>query len=1560
MKRICLFVLSVLLFVPMIARAQVQTGTPPFGTFGGGPDVINLANLNSHITVPVYSKAGRGLPFSFYLTQDSSVWFPVTASGSTSWQPVKGWGWNQSEANVGSVVVSSSGSTTIIGCGKLQSIIETTVNGFTYNDGFHTSHAFPMTTTTTDNQCTRTITSTSAQATASDGSGYTLSATGGTVTKLVGANGNLINPATGAGSVQDRNGNEISLNGSGVITDTLGQTALTIAGSGTPSSPMTFTYPAPSGANAVYTEKFSSYTVQTNFGCSGISEFGPTSENLVSEIDLPDIATVPSDKYVITYEATPGHAGNVTGRIAQITLPTGGTISYSYSGGSNGVTCADGSTATLTRTTPDGTWTYAHSESGTAWTTTATDPQGNETVYNFQGIYQTERKVYQGSTTLLQDEVTCYNSVTGNCNNEAITLPIKERIVTDTLGNEQCKHVYSYNSFGLLTEQDDYDYGNGAPGPLIRKQLITYASLGNNILNQPSEIQVEDGSNNVVAQTNTNYDEVSVVATSGTPQHIAISGARGNPTSVVYTVAGTTTLKKSFTYFDTGNVQTATDVNGAQTTYTYGACGNSFPTTVSEPLSLSQSIAWNCTGGVETSATDENSQTVSTAYTDAYFWRPATSTDQESNVTNFNYQPNASFCCPPLVASSMTFNNGNSLVQRSQYKDSMGRTYTDQHLEAPGSTLMDTVSYVYDSEGRVASASGPCAVSWTLTCSGPTTTQTYDALNRPLVTTDGGGGTLTLSYTGNDTLQTVGPAPTGENTKRRQSEYNSIGQLTSVCEITAGTTSAPAGTCAQNTSATGYWTKYTYDVLGDLLTVTQNAQSSTTQSRSYTYDELGRMLSETNPETGAINYVYDTDATCGTSKGDLVKRTDAAGNVTCYAYDALHRPTSIAYPSGPNSANTPGKFLVYDAATVNSVAMANAKARLAEAYTCTSPCSLKITDEGFSYTVRGEIGDVYESTPHSGGYYHVNETYWANGGVQTISSLTGLPTLTYAPDGEGRTKAVSASSGQNPLTSTTYNVASEVTALTLGSGDSDAFTFDPNTFRMTQYKYTIGATPQSLVGNLTWNANGSLGKLAITDPFNATNTQTCNYTHDDLARVASGNCGSVWSQTFSYDAFGNLTKAGSNSFNPGYNTATNRMSTGATYDSNGDVLTDSLHSYAWDVETRPTTIDTVTATYDALGRMVEQTKAGTSTEIVYDARGNKLGFMNGSSLVKAYVSLPAGDIAAYAASGLANYHHMDWLGNFRLQSTTSRTVGLDTAYAPFGETYATTGSGSGVSAFAELTQDTTTNLYDAQNREYEITGRWPSPDPAGIAAANPANPQSWNRYAYVMNNPLAATDSTGMGQNNINQCPAGMCGSLGQEIMGCDEFDFLDSTSYCSQTILPMLNGTYSPFQYQYTGLASDGQPVTFDTWDQYASWLNGIAAGAQDPCVYMNDSATGVQDIDFNSDFIACKNSPGGGGNWVPAGMGFHVDPDSGTVVVTPPGGLLPPSSSHSAFLACMYQQDVENEDVYGVALTATAVPLTRGNIVAANYSLIFVTMPMVWGQLLRSNLGCSAEAGY
>jgi RHS repeat-associated protein len=1358
-----LLALAVASLFAIPASAQVATGTPPFGSYGGGPDVINLANLNSHITIPVLHKPGRGQNFNLDLAFDSSVWTPVTSGSSKFWTPATNFGWTGTFLYLGVVLSSTTIQTGV--CGPFTHLQQTTTTTYhwSFQDGWGAVHPFAYTSSVIINPCTGNSTTGFNNRVAYDGSGYSLSANGSSVTLLTASNGTVINTNIGVGSVQDRNGNQISFNGA-TFTDTLGTVALSLAGSRTPASPWTLTYTAPSGANATYTVRYSALTVQTAFACSGVTEFGPTTKNLITEIDLPDISVNPTSKYSFTYEQTPGVPANVTGRLASVTLPTGGTISYSYSGGSNGIVCADGSAATLTRTTPDGTWTYAHSESGTAWTTLITDPQNNQTNMNFQGIYETQRQVYQGTTggTLLRQWTTCYNGNSTNCNGTAITLPITQRTVTDQYGTSglQCRHNYLYNSVGGLTEQDDYNYGSGAPGALLRQTLVTFASL-NNITAFRQQVTVKNGAGTTVAQTNYNYDETTPTATSGIAQHTSITGSRGNLTSINYPVSG---LTSHFTYYDTGSPNTSQDINLATTTYNYSSTNNAycqmaFPTSISEPLGLSRSMTWNCTGGVQLTATDENSQTMTTSYSDPYYWRPASVTDPLNNSTTFYYQPNPTYCCPSEVASFLTFNNGNSVVSDLQYEDGLGRTYVDQHLQSPGSSTLDSVSYAFDSNGRPYSVSVPCAIGYAGTCSTPKTTQTYDALNRPLVTTDGGGGTLTYAYPQNDVLVTIGPAPSGENTKRRQLEYDSLGRLTSVCELTS---LSGSGTCGQTNSQTGYWTKYTYDAIGDLLTVTQNAQAASggQQTRTYNYDAMNRLTSEVNPENGTTTYTYDTIAsgTCAsTFKGDLIKRLDAIGNATCYTYDVLHRPLTIAYTTTGTTVATPTKNFVYDSATVATATMQYAKTRLAEAYTTSTSCTSKCTDEGFSYTVRGELTDFYEFTPHSPtSYYHVSQTYWPNGAPNLLSgnATVGIPNITYGVDGEGRASTISANSGPNPVTSTTYNIFNAPNQLTvaLGSGDSDVFTFDPNTLRQTKYQFNIGS--QTVTGTTGWNQNGSLGTWNITDPFSTANTQNCAFTADDLSRINQVNCGTIWGQTFSYDPFGNIQKTqtadSGTSFTPTYASSpiTNRVATvngtSATYDANGNSLNDTFRTFTWDANNNTASIGPVTLTYDAFDRMVEQSISGTNSEIVYSPVGVKLALMNGTTLIKAFVPLTGGATAVYNSSGLAYYRHTDHLGSSRFASTPTQTLYSDTAYSPYGEPYAS--SGAIDNSFTGQNQETTAGLYDFLFREQDPNQtRWTQSDPAGIAAVNPANPQSWNRYAYVLGDPLSYVDPLGFG-----------------------------------------------------------------------------------------------------------------------------------------------------------------------------------------------------------------------
>ena len=212
-----------------------------------------------------------------------------------------------------------------------------------------------------------------------------------------------------------------------------------------------------------------------------------------------------------------------------------------------------------------------------------------------------------------------------------------------------------------------------------------------------------------------------------------------------------------------------------------------------------------------------------------------------------------------------------------------------------------------------------------------------------------------------------------------------------------------------------------------------------------------------------------------------------------------------------------------------------------------------------------------------------------------------------------------------------------------------------------------------------------------------------------LAKVDGGS--GKWGQSFSFDVFGNISKAnlsgrtGTN-FQLTYAATTNHYQTlpsgSPAYDSNGNLTNDSFHTYAWDSDANVTTFDsTTTLIYDALDRRVERATSGVYTQTLYGPGGTKLALVNGATVAKVFVPLAGGATAVYTSSGLAYYRHPDWLGSSRLASTPPRTVYYDGAYAPYGENYAE--SGTTDRNFTGQNQDTATDLYDFLYREYHPT-----------------------------------------------------------------------------------------------------------------------------------------------------------------------------------------------------------------------------------------------------------------
>jgi RHS repeat-associated protein len=1348
-----------------IAQTDPAAGIFPFSTQAPGIlDSIDLSTSNINVQIPVRNKLGK-IPFSYKLLMNSHAYgYHLSGVNTPTLWEINGGLTGQLMAGLS---VGYSTTLVTISCAGIKYSV-TEQSNLSIIDSTGASHLIPQA-----GPYYQQLPCGNAGApgtfSATDGSGYTLVATPYTCgsdacmgftsyDKFGNGSGYLIQDQA---VIQDPDGATIteSEGGSFIFTDSLGATAMTVT-QGSNGSSDTYQYAYANG-NALFQVNYMLYTQQTAFNCPNNSPRDISARSVY----LPSSIGTPAGTILLTYETTPNDTHSphyVTGRLAGITYATGGSVSYGYSGGNNGATCTVESVVPLlTKIVADNngntnTWTYANTFGGLGQgssTTTVTDPAGNQTIYTFnvltgQGRVQTEAQYYQGTATgtPLKTKTTQYtlnsNGAIGQTDEYVSLNGAASNHVTTTLdifGNVTSMITYDFGGTALLSSTYTF-YGQSWNGT----SCTAYAT-GTYIFSTPCYSHTENSSGTDVTKTKITYSNT------------------GHATSEAKWISGSNWLITNLTYGTNGAasgvLSSVADVNGAITNYNYNGtngCNGMLVTSIALPVDgLTETQQWNCNGGVVTETLDANSQPTNYTYNDP-LWRVTSMADALNNTTNYFYTPTT-------FESVLNFNGTTSTVDKLTTMDGLGRPIFFQTRQAQGtctksgqpSCNFDSVqtAYNWSSEGAITTVTVPyVGTAGQPAPSGtPMTTTQLDALGRSASVVDGGGGSVSVTYTQNDVLSALGPPPSGENLKQRQFQYDGLGRLSSVCELTSTTNGG--GNCQQSAAQTGYWTQYSYSGSSQLTGVNQNT-TGTPQSRGYQYDGLGRMTFETNPEwgPGSASYTYDSDSTgtCpGTYKGDLVKRVDNAGNTTCYTYDGLHRMLSSTYlSSNPNP--TTNKYFVYDAATVNQQTMGNANGRMAEAYTATCATCTKLTDEGMSYDVLGRLAQFYESTPNSGGYYSLPTTFWPNGQLNTIGPFLGIQEVTIAPDGEGRQLSVSGAAAN-----IAYNAASLPTQVPVSCEGSTCFPigyqYDPYTVRMTQYSFA--GSNYTMTGTLTWNSNGSLGQLVIVDPSNSADNQSCNYSADDLARLASVSCnsGATWGQQFSYDAFGNITKtvpsgATGVSWIPGYNQTTNQYTlSGTKYDSDGNVLNDSFNSYTWDAEGKTLSTayyggETWSFTYDAFGHTAEVAVNGSYFRS-YLALGRYRFEATGQSAEYSEVPLPGGSIFS-TGSGDTGIQIADWLGTIRGNSNYTGGILNNTgARAPFGEAYVSGGADN--EAFTG--QDGYGGITWFPERNYaSVQGRWLSPDPAGMKAANLNNPQSWNRYAYALNNPLRYTDPLGL------------------------------------------------------------------------------------------------------------------------------------------------------------------------------------------------------------------------
>ena len=371
----------------------------------------------------------------------------------------------------------------------------------------------------------------------------------------------------------------------------------------------------------------------------------------------------------------------------------------------------------------------------------------------------------------------------------------------------------------------------------------------------------------------------------------------------------------------------------------------------------------------------------------------------------------------------------------------------------------------------------------------------------------------------------------------------------------------------------------------------------------------------------------------------------------------------------------------------------------------------------------------------------------------TYTAWGALSSLTNGCAGSGCTNTVETYS---------YNNRLQPDEIQLGT------TSNLSSYYALSYNYSLpgGSQPPGCPVNPSGTSgnNGNVIGYTYADAVNSTLSHSSLLVYDGLNRLtcaqATGN--SAYNLTFSYNQdgsgqYGNMTCSyNSNTSGPSvantFNGATNQInSSGYSYDAAGDVLTDGTYGYTWDAEGRMTSQTgsavAESSVYNALGQFAEGYYSGGSSSLLYDPSGQWIGQYNSAGYWWGeYVRL-GGRVVAFnsQSAGITVFLHKDMQTTTHMATGPDGSVLQDQVFYPWGQSWYNLATWY-QQEFAGLDlADPSTGFYNSLSRTYNPPpGRWLSPDPLGLDAADSSDPQTWNMYAYVRNNPATFTDPDGL------------------------------------------------------------------------------------------------------------------------------------------------------------------------------------------------------------------------
>lgn len=1124
----------------------------------------------------------------------------------------------------------------------------------------------------------------------------------------------------------------------------------------------TFTYDSDS------TETASTSSVK--FSCSGSSQtYVRTASKgwgFLSRIETPSGAKIDYRFDLNTLHATlvPDDIAKVA--ITEKKLDHDGTIdtwTYQILDSSSQITNPDGSTIVESKFLQGPAFGSAFGKSGFAY----------RTVRPFSKIERHwTNKVFSGASIASPNGNVDFNSV----------VDFEYTTLTDASGNnlKMSAKAFQYDYNGNLTQTTEYDWfdpalvsrdSNGVPtgvpagATVLRTVANTYhnpatSSTSGNVYAKrnistaaPLILSALQESTTGPAITRLSYDGLSY----------GVAPTVGNLTSQsVWDDVDSKWITSSQSYGAYGNVATKTDPRSKVTQFYYDDSTHALPNrVVVDPQNgtgtQTTTTEFDFSTGLVTSQTDANGNVSTIGYTNQLlsavdpFGRAGvtygpTVSGQRQRVTT-TYLDNAR---QTVVATDLNTEDDKLLKTRTT-SDQLGRVTLAEETE-DGTNYTISAAKVYQQLGKITFSSNPRR-SGAATTDGWTRT-TLDTAGRIIEVASFSGAAqppstgTNANWTGSVTTTYDAQFITVSDQagKLRRSMFDALGRLVRADEPDAsnnlGTTAAPSQS-----------TTYTYSSLGNLLTVSQGVQT-----RTFTYDSLSRLRTAANPESGTVTYTYD-------DSGNLTTRQDARSVTTSITYDALNRPTVKTYSDG-----TPRVDYFYDTQSLPSGAPSfdrgEATGRLVAV---TYGGGSSGTYRGFD--PRGLVVRQYQQTDAVN--YLTEATYRLSGSLQTQAypSVPGAGdrrTVTYTNDNAGRLASLNAPATTYApaasVSNVSYTAPGTLSSQTYGNTLINAVSYNSR-LQPDEIKLGTGGNPTSVVSiayNYGTTANNGNVQSITYNGGGLSYSQSFGYDSLNRLTTSSENSGASWSQTNGYDRYGNrwIDLGGGNQSL--YFTASNNRISGSSYDTAGNLLNDGSHSYTYDAENKISKVDNVNAyIYDGEGQRVRKL-VGENLRFVYGIGGQLIMEFSGSSgaLTKEYVYGASGLLATIEPTAVnsngTRYATADNLGSPRVLTNSGAAVVSRHDYKPFGEEISagtgarTTGMGfPGASdglrqKFTSKERDSETGLdyfgarYFASNQ-----GRFTSPDPL-LESGETASPKTWNRYSYVLNNPIRFIDPTGL------------------------------------------------------------------------------------------------------------------------------------------------------------------------------------------------------------------------